>query len=108
YRAAAQALIKVQTSQQVQVQTAEGNAPDFSAEAARSYVGPRVEMKVDRKPWEEKVRRYTAAFSKDSDVLNSIATFSALGINQYQVTSEGTKLGFGQVHYRLELYVQSK
>jgi TldD protein len=108
YRASAQALIKVKTSQQVQVQTAEGAAPDFSAEAPRTYVGPRVEIHVDRKPWEERVRRYTAAFSKSPAVLNSIATFSALGMNQYQVTSEGTKLGFGQVHYRLELYVQSK
>lgn len=108
YRAASQALIKVQTSQQVQVQTAEGSAPDFSPEAARTSVGPRVEIHVDRKPWEEKVRRYTAAFSKSPDVLNSIATFSAQGTNQYQVTSEGTKLGFGLVHYRLELYVQSK
>ena len=41
-------------------------------------------------------------------MLNSIATFTALGMNQYQVNSEGTKLAFGQVHYRLELYVQSK
>ena len=108
YRAASEALIKVKTSQQVQVQTTEGNAPDFSAEAPRTYVGPRVEVKVDRKPWEERVRRYTAAFSKSPEVLNSIATFSALSMNQYQVTSEGSKLGFGQVHYRLELYVQSK
>ena len=29
-------------------------------------------------------------------------------MNQYQVNTEGTKLAFGQVHYRLELYVQSK
>ena len=108
YRASAEALIKVKTSQQVQVQTAEGAAPDFSSEAPRTYVGPRVDIHVDRKPWEERVRRYTAAFSKSPAVLNSIATFSALGMNQYQVTSEGTKLGFGQVHYRLELYVQSK
>ena len=34
YRAAAEALIKVKTSQQVQVQTAEGAAPDFSREDA--------------------------------------------------------------------------
>jgi TldD protein len=108
YRASAEALIKVKTSQQVQVQTTEGAAPDFSPEAPRTYVGPRVEIHVDRRPWEERVRRYTAAFSKSPAVLNSIATFSALGMNQYQVTSEGTKLGFGQVHYRLELYVQSK
>jgi TldD protein len=108
YRAASEALIKVKTSQQVEVQTAEGAAPDFSKETPHISVGPRVEIHVDRKPWEERVRKYTSAFSKSPAVLNSIATFSALGINQYQVNSEGTKLGFGQVHYRLELYVQSK
>jgi predicted Zn-dependent protease len=108
YRAATEALIKVKTSQQVQVQTAEGNAPDFSREKPHTSVGPRVEIKVDRKPWEEKVRKYTAAFSKSPEVLNSIATFTALGMNQYQVNTEGTQLAFGQVHYRLELYVQSK
>src|SRR5271167_2187786 len=108
YRAATQALIKVKTSQQVQVQTAEGGAPDFSREAPHVSVSTRVEIKVDRKPWEERVRKYTAAFSKSPEVLNSIATFTALGMNQYQVNTEGTKLAFGQVHYRLELYVQSK
>jgi predicted Zn-dependent protease len=108
YRAAAQALIKVKTSQQVQVQTAEGAAPDFSREQPHTSVGPRVEIQVDRKPWEERVRRYTAEFSKSPSVLNSIATFTALATNQYQVNTEGTKLAFGQVHYRLELFVQSK
>ncbi|MGB8800113.1 MAG: metallopeptidase TldD-related protein [Candidatus Acidiferrales bacterium] len=108
YRAATQALIKVKTSQEVQVQTAEGSAPDFSREEPHVSIGTRVEIKVDRRPWEERVRKYTAQFSKSPEVLNSIATFTALGMNQYQVNTEGTKLAFGQVHYRLELYVQSK
>jgi TldD protein len=108
YRASAQALIKVQTSEQVQVQTAEGNAPDFSHETPHTFIGPRAEVHVDRKPWEEKLRKYTAAFSTSPDVLNSIATFTALAGNQYQINSEGTELAFGQVHYRLELFVQSK
>jgi len=108
YRASAQALIKVQTGQQVQVQTAEGNAPDFSHETPHSFIGPRVEVHVDRKPWEEKLRKYTAAFSTSPDVLNSIATFTAQAANQYQINSEGTELAFGQIHYRLELFVQSK
>ena len=109
YRAATEALIKVRTSQQVQVQTAEGAAPDFSSEAPRVSVGPRVEIKVDRTPWEARVRKYTAAFSKSPAVLNSIATFTVLGMNQYQVNTEGARLGFGQVHYRLQaLTVQSK
>jgi TldD protein len=108
YRAASQALIKVKTSEQVQVQTAEGAAPDFSREKPHTFIGPSEEIHVDRKPWEERVRRYTAAFSQSPAVLNSIATFSAVSMNQYQVNTEGTKLAFGQVHYRLELFVQSK
>ncbi len=108
YRAASEALIKVKTSEQVQVQTAEGAAPDFSHEKPHVSIGPRVEIHVDRKPWEQRVRDYTAAFSKSPAVLNSIATFTAQATNQYQVNSEGTKLAFGQIHYRLELFVQSK
>jgi predicted Zn-dependent protease len=108
YRAAAEALIKVKTSQQVQVQTAEGAAPDFSREQPHTFVGRRVEIHVDRKPWEERARKYTAEFSKSPTVLNSIVTFTAVATNQYQVNSEGTKLAFGQAHYRLELFVQSK
>jgi predicted Zn-dependent protease len=108
YRAASEALIKVKTSQQVQVQTAEGAAPDFSREDPHTSIRSRVEIHVDRKPWEERVRRYTATFSKSQAVLNSIVTFTALAMNQYQVNSEGTKLAFGQAHYRLELFVQSK
>jgi TldD protein len=108
YRAAVQALIKVKTSQEVQVQTAEGEAADFSHEPPQTYLGPSVEIHVDRKPWEERVRKYTAAFSQSPAVLNSIATFTALATNQYQVNTEGTKLAFGQIHYRLELFVQSK
>jgi TldD protein len=108
YRAATEALIRVKTSQQVQVQTSEGSAPDFSKEKPHVSIGPRVSIAVDRKPWEQKVREYTATFSKSPAVLNSIVTFTALGMNQYQVNTEGTKLAFGQVHYRLELYVQSK
>jgi predicted Zn-dependent protease len=108
YRAATESLIKVKTSQQVEVQTAEGAAPDFSREEPHTYIGPRVEIHVDPRPWQERVRKYTAAFSKSPATLNSIATYTAQGLNQYQVNSEGTRLAFGQVHYRLELFVQSK
>src|ERR1700683_3444075 len=85
YRAAAQALIKVKTSEQVQVQTAEGGAPDFSHEQPHTSIGPRVEINVDRKPWEERVRRYTAEFSKSPAVLSSIAPFTAQAHTQSQI-----------------------
>jgi TldD protein len=108
YRDAAEALIRVKTNQQVQVQTAEGSAPDFSHEKPHVYIGPVVSVHVDRKPWEARVRRYTAEFSQSPVDLNSLATFTAVATNQYQVNSEGTKLQFGLIHYRLELYLQSK
>ena len=108
YRAAVQAFIAVQTSKEVQAQSAEQRAPDFSHEEPHVSIGPAVSFHVDRKPWEAKVRKYTAAFSASPAVLNSIVTFTAGATNQYFVNSEGSKLAFGQIRYRLELFVQGK
>ena len=46
YRTAAEALIKVQTSRDVQVQTAEGGAPDFSREKPNVSYGRRATLSV--------------------------------------------------------------
>ncbi len=108
YSAAAEGLIKINTSKEVQVQTTEEHAPDFSREQPHVFYGPEVSVHPDRKPWEGKVRLYTSAFRASPQILNSIVTFSALGENQYQVNSEGTRLQFGQIHYRLELFIQGK
>jgi len=108
YRAASEALIKIKTGKEVKVETAEGRAPDFSREEPHTYIGPQVSIAVDRKPWEERVRVYTKAFRESPAIINSIVTFSAQAQNSYQVTSEGTQLQFGQVRYRLELFIQGK
>jgi len=108
FRSASEGLIKINTSKEVQVQTAEEHAPDFAQEKPHTFYGPEVSVHPDRKPWEEKVRLYTKAFRASPQILNSIVTFSATGDNQYQVTSEGSRLQFGQVHYRLELFIQGK
>jgi predicted Zn-dependent protease len=108
YRIASEELIKVTTSKEVQSQTAEEHAPDFSREEAHTSYGPEVSVHPDRKPWETKVRLYTAAFRASPQILNSIVTFSAEGTNQYQINTEGTRLQFGQIHYRLELFIQGK
>ena len=108
YRAAAEAFIKVKTGKDVQVQSVAQGAPDFSQEKPQVYYGARASYTLDRRPWEQKVRDYTRSFRQSAAVLNSIVTFSAQAQNQYQVTSEGTKLQFGQVRYRLELFVQGK
>jgi TldD protein len=108
YRAAEEALIKIKTGKEVKVETAESNAPDFSREQAHTYIGPQVSIAVDRTPWEAKVRAYTKAFRESAAIINSIVTFSAQAENVFQVTSEGTQLQYGQIRYRLELFIQGK
>ncbi len=108
YRMASEALIKIKTGKEVKVETVEGRAPDFSREKPSTYIGPQVAISVDRKPWEEKVRAYTKSFRDSTSIINSIVTFSAQAENTFQVTSEGTQLQFGEIRYRLELFIQGK
>ena len=108
YRTAAEALIKIQSSKEVKADTAEGRAPDFSHETPQRSLSNEVSFTLDRKPWEERVRAYTKAFRESPDILNSIVTFSALAQNSYQVNTEGTQLQYGQIRYRLELFIQGK
>jgi TldD protein len=108
YRAAAEAYIKVKTGKEVQVDSAENRAPDFSHEKPHTYISAPVSFTLDRKPWEEKVRAYTRIFRESPDIINSIVTFTAQAQNVFQVTSEGTQLQFGQIRYRLELFIQGK
>jgi TldD protein len=108
YRAAAEAFIKIKTGKEVQVQTVEALTPDFSHEKPQQFTGPWVSFTLDRKPWEQKVRDYTAYFRESPAVINSIVTFTALAENTMQLTSEGTELQFGQIRYRLEIFIQGK
>jgi TldD protein len=108
YRAAAEELVKIQTNKEVEAQTSEGNAPDFSHEKPQMSYAPEATYQLDRKPWEQKVRDYTAYFRRSDAVINSIVTFTAQADNQYQVSSEGTQLQFGVVRFRLELYITGK
>lgn len=108
YRAASEALIKIKTGKEVKVETAEGRAPDFSREQPHTYIGAQTSLTLDRKPWEEKVRAYTKEFRASTAIINSIVTFTAQSENVFQVTSEGTQLQFGQIRYRLELFIQGK
>jgi TldD protein len=108
YRAAAEALIKIKTGKEVKVDSVENRAPDFSHEQPHTSIGPQVSFSLDRKPWEDKVRAYTRTFRESAAIINSIVTFTAQAQNVLQVTSEGTQLQFGQIRYRLELFIQGK
>jgi predicted Zn-dependent protease len=108
YRAAAEGLIKIKTGKEVKVRTEEGDAPDFSREKPHTSIGPWVSISLDRKPWEQKVRDYTRYFRESPAVINSIVTFTAQAQNIIQLNTEGTQVQFGQLRYRLELFIQGK
>lgn len=108
YRTAAEAYIKIKTGKEVQVDSAENRAPDFSHEKPHTYIGAPVSFTLNRKPWEDKVRAYTRTFRESAAIINSIVTFTAQAQNVLQVNSEGTQLQFGQIRYRLELFIQGK
>lgn len=108
YRTASEALLRIRTGREVKVETAEGQAPDFSREKPQVSLGARASFTIDRKPWEERVRVATRVFRDSPSVLNSIVNFSATAENQYHATSEGTRIQFGQVRYRLEMFLQAK
>jgi TldD protein len=108
YKSAAEALIKIKTGKEVKIESAEGAAPDFTHEQPHTDIGPETSFQLERKPWEQKVRAYTKEFRSSPAVINSIVTFTAQAQNAYQVTSEGTILQYGQIRYRLELFIQGK
>ena len=108
YRAAAEAFIKIKAGKEVKVQTEEGRAPDFSREKPHVFTSSWASFTLDRKPWEQRVREYTSYFRQSAAVINSIVTFTAQAQNTLQLNSEGSQLQFGQVRYRLELFIQGK
>jgi len=108
YRAAAEAFIKIKAGKEVKVQTEEGRAPDFSREKPHVFTSSWASFTLDRKPWEQRVREYTSYFRQSAAVINSIITFTAQAQNTLQINSEGSQLQFGQVRYRLELFIQGK
>jgi len=108
YRAAAEAYIKIKTGKEVQVDSAENRAPDFSHEKPHTFIGTPVSFTLNRKAWEDKVRAYTRTFRESAAIINSIVTFTAQAQNVLQVNSEGTQLQYGQIRYRLELFIQGK
>src|SRR5260370_33469541 len=101
-------MIKMKAGKEVKGETAEGRAPDFSREEPHVSIGPQVSIAVDSKQWEERVRGYNKAFRELPAIINAIVTFAAQAQNAYQVTSERTQLQYGQIRYRLELFIQGK
>jgi TldD protein len=107
YRAAAERLIKIRTSSQVQL-SREDDAPDFSQEKPSVYGEPVKELVFAPKEWEGRVRKWSAAFRDNPTVLTSSASVSARHETRNLVTTEGTRVMHGRGFARITLSAQTR
>jgi len=92
YRQATPAFLNVKAETAVQAEE-EDKSPDFSQEEPQVHVEVAVpNFPLDQKAWEDKVRRYSAAFRKYSEVYSSGVFFQAERVRSFLASSEGAKI----------------
>jgi TldD protein len=92
YEQASGAFLNVKTNQAVRSEE-EDKSPDFSKESAQNHLDESLpKMALDKKTWEDKIRRISGGFLKYRDVYTSLVLMQAGTTRSYLVTSEGTAL----------------
>jgi len=107
YKRAQEQLTKVKTNVQVKV-AQEDQSADFSHEEPQQYTESLVDIKADRRVWEDKVRRYTAPFAKYTNIYGAEAILRASAETQWYTNSEGTRIQTSQPAWHLFLIAYTK
>ena len=107
YKQAAEQLASITTEVQVKV-AQEDKSDDFSPEPAAQHFDKLRVMKVDRKAWEEKVRKYTAPFARYGDIYSANASFLADIETRWYVNSDGSEIEVSRPIYYLYVSAQMK
>ena len=108
YKRAVEQLISVKTNVQVKAPETD-KAGDFSPTKPETYSEPAPpELKFDRKPWEDRVRKYTEPFKRYGNIYSAQAAFSAVRERRWFVSSQGTVLETADTSYRLRISAFAK
>lgn len=107
YRMAAERLIKLRTSTQVQVAN-EDNSADFTVEKPSVFAEATRQSSFLVKPWEERVLRWSAVFSDKPGVLTSDAGVLLRRQTKYIVSTEGTRLVQGRGFSRIVVSAETR
>ncbi len=92
YKKAAQGYLEVKTNTKVRAEE-EDPSPDFSVEKPQSFTAKETPApKFDQHEWENRIRRYSAIFSKYPDIENSTVVLLVQDSTRYFVSSEGSRL----------------
>ncbi|HEV3040188.1 MAG TPA: TldD/PmbA family protein [Candidatus Angelobacter sp.] len=107
YKRAVEQLTTARTNSQVKVEQ-EDKSADFSREEPQTATEPIIPVAVDRKLWEEKVRKYTAPFKRYGDIYEAEASLSASRETRWFVSSDGSAIQTSGTYYRLFIYAFTK
>jgi TldD protein len=92
YKKASQAFLEVKTNTKVRAEEEDSSA-DFSVEKPQVFIGKAVLLPdFDRHAWEEKIRQYSAIFSKYPEIENSTVMLMVTAPTRYFVSSEGSRI----------------
>jgi TldD protein len=108
YRRASPAYAKVMTNTAVQA-AEEDKSPDFSQESSQTQIDPpSTPVTFNQKDWEDKIRKYSAAFRKYPDVYTSAVTLQIEQTTSYFVSSEGSEVRTPGLMARLVLEADTR
>ncbi|HUB81714.1 MAG TPA: metallopeptidase TldD-related protein [Bryobacteraceae bacterium] len=107
YKHALEQLTKVKTNVKVKV-AQEDDSPDFSREEPQHYSEPIGDIKLDRKVWEDKLRKYTAPFSSYTNIYQAQAFLQAGNETRWYVNSEGSVIQTSEPDIHLFIEANSK
>ena len=79
----------------------EDSSPDFSIEPAVHFLAPPTDIVIDRKLWEDRLRRYTAPFARPGDIYRGEAQLGATAETRWYVNSDGSEIQTSATYYRL-------
>jgi predicted Zn-dependent protease len=107
YKRAIEQLTKVKTNVKVKV-AQEDQAGDFSKVDAQQYTEPAVDIHVDRKVWEDRLRKITAPFGKYTNIYEGNAFLAATAVTRWYVNSEGSLIQTSEPAFRLFVTANTK
>jgi TldD protein len=107
YRAAADRLVRIKTSQQVKAADRD-QSNDFSKEESYAHTEATYRTTFNDEHWKEMVRGWSRDFRSYPDLLSSGVNVSVQADNRYIVNSEGTKIEQGRGFARIVISASAK
>jgi TldD protein len=107
YEEAAERLVKIKTQRTLKVAD-DDPSDDFAREKPVTYFGPPAAVAVDVPAWEERLRRLSARFRGQSEVLDSDVGLQTSGVTRWLLNSEGTAVQTGRDYVRVLLEASAR